>query len=104
MTFSLLEVEDKIKLIAQEGYDRAESLLKEIAPVVHDGATTLQQLTSSKIVSEVMQYGEDILPADVVDAVVTIIRGAGEAASKIAQLSAPAAEPASEPAQEAQPQ
>lgn len=96
---NLLEVEDKLKVYAQELYDRAEGLLKEAAPVVHDGATTLQQLTSSKIVSEVMQYGEDVLPADVVDAVVTIIRGAGEAASKIASLTAPPA-----PAQPAAPE
>lgn len=88
---SLADIEARIGQVAQDLLDHAEHLKSEVAPVVHDGAVTLQKLTSSKIVSELMQYGEEILPADVTEAIVSIIRGAGEAANRIAQLTAPPA-------------
>jgi hypothetical protein len=93
----IAELEEKIRSWAADITDRAQRLVTEAAPVVHDGADALQKLTSSKIVSELQQYGEDILPPETVDAIVSLIRGAGEAAARIASLTTPPA-PAADPA------
>lgn len=96
----IAELEDKLKSWAADITDRAQRLVSEAVPVVHDGAESLAKLTSSRIVTELEQYGEDILPSTTVDAVVSLIHDAGEAATRIAALTGPPADPAPEqPAQ-----
>lgn len=86
---TLAEVEARLRGMADGLHAQADELLGTHAAVVHDAAGVIQKLTSSRIVSEVMQYGEEHLPASTVDAIVTVIRDAGEAASRISQLTAP---------------
>lgn len=98
----LSDIENDIRTWAADLTDRADKLVTQAAPVVHDASETLESLTKSKIVTELQQYGEDLLPPETVDAIVSLIKGAGEAATKIAQLTAPPAGPAADSA-EAQP-
>lgn len=85
----LSEAKEKLDSFATEITDRAQSLLHDISPVVNDGATALENFSKSKIVTELAQYGEDILPESTVNAIVGLIHDAGEAAAKIASLTAP---------------
>ena len=93
-------VENGLRAMADDLRAKADEILGTHAAVVHDAAGVLQKLTTSRIVSEVMQYGEEFLPAGTVDAIVTVIRDAGEAAARIAQLTTPPPAPAApEPVQ-----
>jgi hypothetical protein len=86
---ALSEAEDALRGIADVIRAKADELTGSHLPVVHDAAQTLARLTSSRIVTEVMQYGEEHLPSSTVDAVVALIRDTGEAALRIASLTAP---------------
>lgn len=102
MTSLLTDVENALRAIGSELHAKGDELITQHAAVVHDAAETVQKLTSSRIVTEVMQYGEDILPTSTVDAVVALVHDAGEAAARIAQLTAPPPPPPAEPEQPVQ--
>lgn len=73
---------------------RLRDLADDALPVIHDGAETLAKLTQSPIVAELQQLIAPLDPA-VEAAVAAIIRSAGEAAEKVAELTAaPADTPA----------
>ena len=75
----------------------ADDLKASVVPVVHDGATLLERFSTSRIVQEVEQLTAPLDPA-AEEAIATLIREAGAAAARIAELTAPPAEPPSEPA------
>ena len=67
---------------------RLRDLAADALPVIRDGAETLAHLTQSKIVAELQQLAAPLDP-EVESAIAAIIRSAGQAADKIAQLTAP---------------
>ena len=69
-------------------FDRVEA---ESLPVIHDGALALEQLTQSKVVAEIQQLAQPLDP-ELDTFLAGIVRTAGEAAAKIAALTAPPAE------------
>lgn len=95
---NLTELEADLRAKADTLHAIGDDIIGRHAAVVHDAADALTRLTSSRIVTEVMQYGEDLLPSPTVDAIVNLIRGAGDAAARIAQLTTPPVAPPAEPA------
>lgn len=57
-------------------------------PAIHDAAVTLEKVSRSPITAEVMALTAPLDPA-VEQAIVILIRGAGEAAAKVAQDTEP---------------
>lgn len=80
-------VEDFITRFKTEG----EHLLADIMPVIHGGATKLDELASSKITAEVEALVAPLDPADE-EIVAGLIRSFGAKAARIAELTAPPAE------------
>jgi hypothetical protein len=98
MTSILTEVEDGLGTWIDDLRARADQLEQHFRPVIHDGAVALERMSQSPIVSELMQLGEGALPESTEAAIVAIIRDAGTAAAKVAELTAPPPAP-EEPAQ-----
>ena len=65
----------------------------ESLPVIHDGALALGRFTQSKVVAEIQQLAQPLDP-ELDTFLAGIVRTAGEAAAKIAALTAPPATPA----------
>ena len=78
----------------------ADDLKTSVVPVIHDGASLLERFSTSKIVQEVEQLAAPLEPA-AEEAIATLIREAGAAAARIAELTAPPAAPAEPPSEPA---
>ena len=94
MSNILTDVEAGLGGLVGELRARADEIEQRHAPVIHDAAEILERMSQSKITAELMQLAEGVLPASTEDAIVAIIRDAGEAASKLAAATAQPAEPA----------
>lgn len=91
---SLTDAEAGIRQWIAEQAARTEAVLRDHLPAIHDAAVTLEKMSKSPIISEVMQLADVVLPPETEQAIVTLIRGAGEAAAKIAAVTGAApAEP-----------
>jgi hypothetical protein len=66
----------------------ADHLKSAVVPAIHDGAELVERFSKSAVVQEIEQLAEPLDP-EIEAAIVAIIRGAGSAAAKIAQLTAP---------------
>ena len=86
---ALTDIEDDVKEFVTNFTTRAEAIVREKLPVIHDAAVTLEGLTQNKIVAEVVQLGGTVLPDSTVELIAGLIRDAGTAAAKIAELTAP---------------
>ena len=96
----LSDIEDGIGTVVDELRAKADQMEQQFKPVIHDAADSLAQLSQSRIVSELTQWGEAVLPSTTVDAIVAIIRDAGTVAARVSELTAPPPPPAADqPAQ-----
>ena len=94
MSTVLTEVEDGLATVVDELRAKADKIEQEFKPVVHDGAEILARMGQSPIIAELMQLAAGVLPTGTEQAIVTIIRDAGEAAAKVAAATAQPVEPA----------
>lgn len=93
---ALLDIETKIKDFGARVTADLQELVTTAPPVIHDASESLARLSSSKIVVELEQLAQPIDPA-LEEVLAGMIRTAGAAASKVAELTA-AANPPAEPA------
>lgn len=93
----LTDIADGLGGVVDELRTRADQIEQHFKPVIHDGAALLERLSQSTIVSELMQLADGVLPATTEQAIVAIIRDAGAAAARVAELTAPPAPPADQP-------
>ena len=94
---ALLDVEAKFKDFADKITAGLDDLRQNAVPIVHDASESLERLTQTKVVNEILQFGGTIDPA-LDEALAAIVRGAGAAAAKVAELTAPPAPAEGEPA------
>ena len=94
---ALLDVKTDIVNVLADVTAKLEHLSASAPQVIDDGATALERLSKSAIVGELEQLVAPLDPA-LEQAIAAIIRGAGDAAAKVASLTAPPAPAEGEPA------
>lgn len=91
MSNQLSDVEGDLNGFIADVRAKVDRVEAESLPVIHSGALALEQLTQSKVVGEIQQLAEPLDP-ELDTFLAGIVRTAGEAAAKIAALTAPPAE------------